>query len=130
MPRPVSKTARTERMWPASRSVVISRNPNQPGQMLRGVAPAAGLIAVQVFHLGVTPEACGGRSSLCLTSFDGDQVRALEWLYANRTNFNLAAINMSLAGDQHRYACDTAPQANIIGLLRSAGVATIHRQRQ
>lgn len=99
-------------------------NPNQPGQILRGVAPAAGIVAVQVFNRQTNPAICGNDPA-CIRTFDSDQVAALEWLYTNRTTLNLASVNMSLGGGQYRYACDSKPQASIIGLLRNAGIATV-----
>jgi hypothetical protein len=99
-------------------------NPDLPTQIVRGVAPAADIIAVQVFARFPIPSACHGQPA-CAQSFPGDQLRALEWLYDNRTTLKLASINMSLGGGQFRYACDSDPLVPVIRLLRAAGVATV-----
>jgi subtilisin family serine protease len=99
-------------------------NPDLPTQIVRGVAPAADIIAVQVFARFAIPASCHGQPA-CAQSFPGDQLRALEWLYDNRATLKLASINMSLGGGQNRYACDSDPLVPIIRLLRTAGIATV-----
>jgi subtilisin family serine protease len=98
------------------------------GSTFNGVAPAAGIIAVQVFtgFAGSYP-ACGG--SPCILTFTSDQVAALERVLALRTTFNIAAVNMSLGGGRYfdQGTCDGANGSRkaIIDSLRSAGIATV-----
>jgi subtilisin family serine protease len=90
-----------------------------------GVAPAAGVVAVQVFTLFEDPSACGGEPR-CVLSFTSDQLRALEWVYRNRNELKIAAINMSLGGGYHDSHCDaTSPLTDIIERLRSKQIATV-----
>ncbi|MEE2525452.1 S8 family serine peptidase [Hyphobacterium sp. HN65] len=91
-------------------------NPDIPGQFIRGVAPGANIVAVNVFSR---------QRNGNITTFDSDQAAALEWLYNNRNAFSLASINMSLGGSQYRHACRNANVAPWIRMLRSAGVATV-----
>ncbi|WP_420431018.1 S8 family peptidase [Hyphobacterium sp.] len=100
--------------------------PNSGGQSLRGVAPGAGIVAVQVFIRISDPSVCtGSESPSCVRTLTSDQLAALEWLYANREALNLASINMSLGGGQFRSACDESVLTPIIRQLRTAGIATV-----
>ncbi|MFM7618138.1 MAG: S8 family serine peptidase [Actinomycetes bacterium] len=86
-----------------------------------GVAPEATILAVQVFSRL-------GNSAISWTS---DQMAGLDWVYAQRATFTIAAANLSLGfslyGD--RATCD----ADGVGIgyravtdrLRSAGIATV-----
>ena len=98
--------------------------PDAPGVTIRGVAPDADIVAVQVFSRYLSQSDCGPHPAPCVLTEDDDQVAALEWLYDNRDRLQLASINMSLGGGSFRHACDTSPLAPVIGLLREAGIAT------
>ena len=96
-----------------------------PGKSFSGVAPAAGIVAVQVFTLLEDPRECQGEPR-CILSFTSDQLRALEWIYRRRTELKIAAINMSLGGGYHDAPCDTiSPLTDIIARLRSKQIATV-----
>ena len=96
-----------------------------PGKAFAGVAPAAGVVAVQVFTLFEEPSRCGGEQR-CILSFTSDQLRALEWVYRRRDELKIAAINMSLGGGYFDANCDaTSPLTEIIERLRSKQVATV-----
>lgn len=99
-------------------------DPSNPSTTLLGVAPGAGIIAVQVFSRFVDSQACGS-STPCVLSYTSDQLAALEWLFDNRQSLNLAAINMSLGGGENTTACPSNNRASIITQLRNAGVATV-----
>lgn len=93
-----------------------------------GVAPAAGVIAIQVFTgFPADYSVCGG--SPCALSFTSDQIAGLERVLALRTTFNIAAVNMSLGGRRFtdQATCDAANSSrkSIIDSLRSAGIATV-----
>lgn len=88
---------------------------------VRGVAPGAKIIGVQVFSRNVATGDSG--------SFTSDQIRAFDWLYQNINSASwgtLASINMSL-GSSTKYDefCDTNPLKVYIDQFRLDGVATI-----
>jgi len=86
-----------------------------------GVAPEATVLAVQVFS----------RSGNSAISWTSDQMAGLDWVYAQRATFSIAAVNLSLGFSLYtdRATCD----ADGIGIgyrtvtdrLRTAGIATI-----
>lgn len=91
---------------------------------LRGVAPGAGIVAVNVFYTDTEDNDAYSQTS--------DQIAALEWLFDNRMIENpggdpipLAAINMSLGGGYADDYCPANPLAPIVTMLRTAGVATV-----
>jgi subtilisin family serine protease len=93
-----------------------------------GVAPAAGVISIQVFSgFAASDPICGG--SACALTFTSDQIAALERVLALRHTFNIAAVNMSLGGGRftHQSECDRSNGSRkaIIDSLRSAGIATV-----
>lgn len=94
-----------------------------------GVAPEAGIISIQVFSRFTGADCTEiGRPSPCVRSYQSDQVRALEHVFAIRGQRNIAAVNMSLGGSCDGRACgicDYVPQALPISNLREAGIATI-----
>jgi subtilisin family serine protease len=95
-----------------------------------GVARGADIIAIQVFTRVDSAPSCGGSIyTPCALSFKSDQIAALERVYALRTDFNIAAVNMSLGGTRYsdEEECDlqeSSRKAAIDNLL-SAGIATI-----
>jgi subtilisin family serine protease len=98
------------------------------GSSFDGVAPAAGVIAVQVFTgFPASDPICGGPA--CALSFTSDQIAGLERVLALRNTFNIAAVNMSLGGGRFvdQSSCDAANSSRkaIIDNLRSAGIATV-----
>jgi len=96
------------------------------GVEFSGVAPAASLIAIQVFHASLD---ClvPFEESPCPRAFESDIVAGLEHVYALRTQYNIASVNLSLAGTAYDSACDAESPlfAAAIGNLRSAGIATV-----
>lgn len=92
-----------------------------------GVAPAAGVLAIQVFSRSY--DCRDGESAPCPRTFTSDYIRALEYVYRLREHYPIAAANLSFAGGSYDsvVACDEAnPLAkNAIDDLRAAGIATI-----
>ncbi len=86
-----------------------------------GIAPAAKLLAVQVFSsYGSGPSSQG--------AFDSDIIRALEWVYAQRGTYpGLAAVNLSLGGGRYAGTCDGdyPEMKQAIDDLRAVGIATV-----
>lgn len=96
---------------------------------IRGMAPDAGIVAINVFSLFLPRNK--------LTALDSDLLAALEWVYLNREieidgggTVRVVAANMSLGGSRHFDFCpletpDGLALQPIISLLRSSGVATV-----
>jgi len=83
---------------------------------LKGVAPGASIIAIQVFSK--TP-------SNTLGAYDSDLLKALQRVYALRGTYNIASINMSLGGGKYYSYCDGSTLKATIDNLLSAGIATV-----
>ena len=94
------------------------------GTGFSGVAKDASIMAIQVFSSFTGASNCGN-SSPCALSYTSDQILALEHVYSQRNNFNIASVNMSLGGGQFTSSCDSDPRKAAIDLLRSAGIATV-----
>jgi subtilisin family serine protease len=93
-------------------------------RVLRGVAPAATLMAVNVFMDAGSPNGPN--------AYDSDIIAGLEWVFDNRViTFQggdtdpVVAANMSLGGGASYDYCNEAPHTPIISLLREAGVASV-----
>ncbi len=82
---------------------------------LYGVAPGSKIIAINVFTN------IGGKA----LSYSSDQIKALERVYALRSTYNIAAVNMSLGGGSYGQHCDSNPLKPIIDNLKSVGIATV-----
>ncbi len=84
-----------------------------------GVAKDASIIAVQVFSYF---PAFG-----TVMSWTSDLIKGLERVYALRSTYDIAAVNLSLGGGQFSAACDDDDPATkaAIDNLRSAGIATV-----
>lgn len=94
------------------------------GASFDGVARDANLIAMQVFSKFTSVAYCGN-SAPCALTWRSDQISALNRVYALRTTYDIASINMSLGGGKFTTACDSDPRKPIIDLLRSEGIATV-----
>jgi subtilisin family serine protease len=102
------------------------------GESISGVAPGANVISIQVFtqqDISINPSGCGtGATSDCIFAFDSDLIKALDWVYLNRTTptwGTLSAINMSLGGGISATFCNSSALKLYIDVLRTAGIATI-----
>ena len=91
-----------------------------------GVAPNANIMAVQVFSK-FTGSICGPSSAgnSCVLAYTSDIIAALDHIYEQRNNFDIAAVNMSLGGGLHTNACDTEPERAAIDMLNAAGIAVV-----
>jgi subtilisin family serine protease len=84
---------------------------------LFGVAKDANIIAVQVFSYFPSEDD--------VFSWDADQLSGLEYVYELRHTYNIAAVNMSLGGDeQFSNYCDSDMRAEAIANLKAVGIAT------
>lgn len=99
--------------------IAAGRSPN-----LSGVARDANIIAVQVFSKFSSSNYCGSVTP-CVLTFNSDQIRGLERVYALSSTYKIAAVNMSLGGGSYTSNCDTDPRKPIIDQLKGAGIATV-----
>lgn len=90
---------------------------------LKGVAPGAKVIAIQVFSRSQSARECGIFLP-CAVAFNSDIIRGLERVYALRTSFRIAAANLSLGDETFAGFCDNRPIKQVIDRLRRAGIAT------
>ncbi|MEO3887485.1 S8 family serine peptidase [Nonomuraea sp. B5E05] len=83
------------------------------GAPSNGVAPAARILAIQVFSRVDNPMTCGsGGGTPCFLSYTSDQKLALEYVARVARANNVAAVNLSMAGgDLFSEACDADPAA-------------------
>ena len=95
------------------------------GEAFSGIAPDAGLLAVQVYARVDDEALCGEGFTPCLITTPSDQIAGLEWVYAQRDRLDIAAVNLSLGGGEFAGACDEEPFRPIIDNLRAAGIATV-----
>lgn len=95
------------------------------GDTFDGVARNADLIAVQVFSRFDSSTYCGSNSVPCALTYVSDQILGLQQVYALRTTFDIASVNMSLGGDYFTTYCDGDSRKATIDLLKDAGIATV-----
>lgn len=94
---------------------------------LRGVAPQAEILAVQIFDRSEDPEECGS-ADVCYVSYESSQIRALSYLAAHISDTypNLAAVNLSIGdGENHPEACTDDNRQEFIDSLTAQGVAVV-----
>ncbi|WP_159931151.1 S8 family serine peptidase [Oceanicoccus sp. KOV_DT_Chl] len=95
-----------------------------------GIAPEAGIIAIQIFSRFATETDCGVGKAPCILSFSSDTFSALEYLAdlvdGTSANYNIAAVNMSFSGGSYASACDTDTYyASALNTLSNLGVALV-----
>jgi subtilisin family serine protease len=95
------------------------------GSTFSGVAPDATIISLQVFSSFTSSDDCGTRPRPCLLSYTSDQILGLERVYALRSSYNIAAVNMSLGGGLFTSPCDSNSMKTVIDQLRTVGIATV-----
>ena len=113
--------------------IAAGRNSSLNGaEPVRGVAPNASIIAVNVFSRfdrNHSSYPCGyGATKDCLLSWTSDQILALERVYALRNSLGvrkISAVNMSLGGGAYSGYCDGDSRKTVIDKLRNAGIAVV-----
>jgi subtilisin family serine protease len=96
-----------------------------------GVAKDADIIAVQIFSPFSASLCAYDTGKPCVMTWDSDQLKALEYILSLRNTYNIAAVNMSLGGEQYsdQASCDSDPSnalmKDAIDQLRNAGIATV-----
>ena len=94
------------------------------GTTFSGVARGAGLVSIQVFSRFDGPTDCGPGEDPCALSFDSDQLKGLERVFAIRNTFPMASVNISIGGGTFTSTCNTDSRKAAIDNLRTAGIAT------
>ena len=86
-----------------------------------GMAPGASVMPIQIFQRDCAAGTCQ------LTAYYSDIMLALEHVYAQRSNYAIAAANLSLGGMNFSNTCDyEAPGiTSVIQSLRGANIATV-----
>lgn len=84
-----------------------------------GVAPGARIAAVDVFN---ARESDIQQPGVACTS---DIIDGINWAIANRSTYNIVAINMSLGGDKFTSPCSGDALSSPIGSARTAGILSI-----
>ncbi|HEX8174194.1 MAG TPA: S8 family serine peptidase [Pyrinomonadaceae bacterium] len=99
------------------------------GSSFSGVAKDANIIAVQVFSSDYNSTNCSkfGRPTPCALSYDSDQIKGLERVYALRATYNISSVNISIGGGRFYSNCDAnlSSYKAAIDNLRSVGIPTI-----
>jgi subtilisin family serine protease len=92
-----------------------------------GVAPGAGIMAIQVFSQFADAFICqlSGDPPPCALAFTSDILAGLQHVYSQRSLFNIAAVNISLGGQSFTTPCNTDPRARVIKSLKTANIATV-----
>ncbi|MEO3870420.1 S8 family serine peptidase [Nonomuraea sp. B12E4] len=97
-----------------------------------GVAPAAGILPIQVFSRVENSTTCSGTgaSTPCFLTYTSDQKLALEYVARVARSHNVAAVNMSFGGGgPFNAACDTDATAGAVkpefDALVALGVAPV-----
>ena len=104
---------------------IAAGNGGTAGVPFSGVARGAQIMAVQVFSQFNRFTDCGGLYPPCISAYTSDVIAGLERVYALRSQYTFAAVNMSLGGGSFGTTCDSEPYKPIIDNLRAAGIATV-----
>ena len=95
---------------------------------LKGVAPGANVIRMQVFSQFNRFWSCYPSSwPPCVMSYGSDQLKALQRVYNLRNTYKIASVNMSLGGCKYSSHCDrrNPSMARMVNKLTSAGIAVV-----
>jgi subtilisin family serine protease len=95
---------------------------------VKGVAPAANIVAIQVASRFDNDNVCGVGKSPCQLIYFSDVIRALEHVFFLRNQgMTIASANLSIGGSSYISLCDDAIPSltEIINHLRQSGVATV-----
>lgn len=93
-----------------------------------GVAPRASIMGVQVFHDVNKDCNNDGKTEvgeLCPEWDEADVLAALNWVYQQRNNHKIAAVNLSIQWWLTSTACDSDALKAPIDQLKAAGIATV-----
>lgn len=96
---------------------------------IRGVAPDANVIAIQVYSAIADPVLCSqfNNPSPCILTFDSDVLSALDYVLALKDTYAIASVNLSTGGGKYVTNCDAVRPSfkAVVDQLRLFGIATI-----
>ena len=108
---------------------IVAGRDNVPGSPGPGVAPGAGIIAIQVFTLFDSEVYCAPDAPPCVRSWMTDRLKGLERVYELRNMYAIAAVNLSLSDldypSQKACEADNQPTKAAVDNLKRAGIATV-----
>lgn len=94
--------------------------------VVTGVAPDAGIIAVQVFTRFHNPGFCGSSDpNGCLLAYDSDILAGMQYVAALASDYTIAAVNLSLGGGYNPSPCDGSFHKATMDYLATLGIATV-----
>ncbi|MFF3417568.1 S8 family serine peptidase [Streptomyces sp. NPDC002698] len=96
------------------------------GAPARGVAPGAGIVAIQIFSKFSSEDFCGAGAAPCVGSFTSAQLAGLEKVWElKQSGTPIVAANLSLGSGRYAGACESDPRQAVIDQLLDSGVATV-----
>ncbi len=99
------------------------------GPDFSGVAPEAQLMLANVFSrrdISKCPKSLAGKYAGCISSMPSSIISAMEWIFEQREDFNIAAVNLSLGAGKSATVCDAEdPLTRIFNLVRSSEIAIV-----
>ncbi len=94
--------------------------------VVTGVAPDAGIIAVQVFSRFHNPGYCGSNDpDGCVLAYDSDILAGMQYVAGLASNHVIAAVNLSLGGGYYAAPCDGSFHKGTMDYLATLGIATV-----
>lgn len=93
---------------------------------ITGVAPEAGIIAVQVFSKFNDEDVCGVGKAPCIQAFDSNILSGLDYVASLAGTYNIAAVNLSLGYGSYSSACDSSSNfTEAVNQLDSLGITVV-----
>ncbi|MGU3496150.1 S8 family peptidase [Xanthobacteraceae bacterium A53D] len=93
---------------------------------LDGVAPAANIVAVQVFSRFEGEARCGKGEKACINAWTSDVIKGLLYVERIARQQKVAAINLSLGGGKLESACDLqSAYGDVVARITKAGIAVV-----
>lgn len=90
-----------------------------------GVAPDAGIIAIQVFSYFDRASECGAGQAPCVLAYDSDIVQGLAYVESLTASYSIASVNLSLGGGKFVAPCDSSSYKPFFDDLAAAGVLSV-----
>ena len=108
---------------------VAAGNADEYVPRLKGVARKSSIIAVNVFSRVENQNFCGidpDYGPSCVVALDSDVLAGLDYVFSQRNNHNIAAVNLSLGGGAFSNVCDNqSVYTAIINRFKNSGIAVI-----
>lgn len=106
--------------------IAAGANGTVKGQALDGVAPGAGIVAVDVFSKLEGEAACGRGQKACISAWTSDVLRGLLHVERIAAATHVAAINLSLGSGKWTGDCDAqSPYTDVVNRLTAKGIAVV-----